>query len=930
MSILSSPLPTNYVIPATLAAFVLQIVDCAVRSPSAETLEPLYAVLKGTKADMMEVLQPKKLLHLQHQLIKLLRNFDDHAVNLLSLAIFAALCSNKDVRDATGDSMSSQGSQSIVEYVVDGRGHIYDSARKFFNANKAHKTLELVILRASWSCSGNLGPTDAIASLGLVKDILDAIAIEQKIEWAKNNMSKVRKLYDKIRRPDIDHRMRIAAFEVVSSLSGAETLPRDLIKVVENLLQRPSPSYDIEKVLVTYAGNFSEAFIYGQISRALQAATACSPAEPEGLVEINGLRKIIGCLIAAAETSSRVRQTLLVALSSNDLQDSLRRFLSNTSPDTQSIRKHELRETCVWTTEGARWSLIREICVLLLRCALCASSEVVAIDSCLATALLDKAIEQSSLFMPCDLFKIRTKPQLREYVSKDDFEVSPTSRNWKALLKNKLDLDSAHCHELIVQRVNAVCGDFEARCDNVEQPLREKQEHAQNLNSQLTSCKALCAELESQARERSLLLDRLENRDFLLINEKNSAETKARGVSEELQSVSRQLSLAYQQAADAAKAAKEAMRQQELGSLATMIAKDEILESEMERIASMEIRQIHMSEDLGHAHKELEVAKLETFSVLETLEERAVHIAELESTVRSRNKDLEQRINVEAQHADHIERLKCEVDKLLSEIETLKTREKAKVDNLNRIVSDLEGHYQHYISCKEAEMLRQRLEHETMVTAMQRDLEKASNENARLTALHEEQHATLSEAQYLFTKLVRKTADPPTIAVSSESTASSEPKARNESTEHVHQENNRSLSQRSCQSSTSTKSGSIPKRARIRQSSRTPSIHPTKLGVVGRRSKVSNNVQEQTTRYSLQDHGLGARRNDTVAPYQRMNNRYEDDLGSPGDKEPILLEKMHDVLFEDSNVFTSTDYHEAEIKEISAIAVVDDTTTVEF
>ncbi|MCJ1473448.1 hypothetical protein MMC13_002099 [Lambiella insularis] len=922
VSILSSPLPFDYAVPAVLAAFVLQLSERAVGSSSAETLRPLHAVLKGMKADIMEFLPPKELRDLQDQLIELLRNFDDHAVNLLSLAILATLCSNLVFYHAGDNVASSQECQSNVEVVGNQQRGVCESARKFFNAKRARKTLDLVVLRASWSCSGNLGPSDAISSLGLIEDILDAIENEEKVDWVQQNMGKVKKLHEKVRRSDIDRSIRNAALGVVLSLSDVKTLPQDLIAVVESLLERGGPGHNEEKVLTAYAGHFSEAFILRQILRAFQAATKSGLSGLEALIEIKGLRTMMRCLLAAAKISSAVRQKLLVALSLNDLQESLYQFLSSAPPKAQTTTRHESHETCAWNIGEAKRYLVCDICVLLLTSAFGVSAGEVAIDICLAAALLDKAIKQSFSAMPYCSFKIAAFHQPRTNMDNDDDQVAGISRNWGALLKRDLDLKSAHCHELVVRRVAALCDDLQIRCDNAERPLIEEQKRAQNLDIQLTDCKLLCAELESKTQERSLVVNALKNREVSLIDEKTTAENKAQELFEELKSVRLQLSLANEQAVHAAKAAREAARQQELSYLATMTAKDEILDSEAQKIISMEVRQARLDENLQNARKELDATIVEFAGVLDSLEKRAIRTAELENDVKSRDIDLEQRLNIELQHANLIEKLECELNHLRSENEIIKVEERGKVNSLNQMVSELREKHLHEIIGKETEILRQKTEHEVAITAIQKDLEMARNESARLTAIHQEQHATLSEA---LTKLTGRSSGRLAIMNPANSTTCSDDNRCIEETEHVDQDHIRATSQRSFESDSSNNRDSVTKRARLRRNLKTPFIHDTECGAVGKASKVPNSIYRKSKRHPLQDIEFGSSCNGAVTPYKHITNCCKNNFsraiaGSNADlKEPGLSQNLQDLSFGESNIYSSTDYHGAENEENEAI-----------
>lgn len=65
--------------------------------------------------------------------------------------------------------------------------------------------MDLVVLRVIFACSNSSSLTsdDALESLKLAKEIIDAVERQQKDEWLKSNGSKIRKFFEKVLRKGI-------------------------------------------------------------------------------------------------------------------------------------------------------------------------------------------------------------------------------------------------------------------------------------------------------------------------------------------------------------------------------------------------------------------------------------------------------------------------------------------------------------------------------------------------------------------------------------------------------------------------------------------------------------------------------------------------------------------------------------------------------
>lgn len=153
-ALLSAPL--NLPEPAVLPVFLSRILDRAVKSPSTDSIRPIYTILCGLAPDWLDGLPTDIVVHLQDQLTKLIvvPGSEHHSANLICLAVLAKLASVKtetslsSKRPLSIDGRSSPLNASLNNAGLS-RGSVdrYSSARQFFTAKRSAKTVGLVTLK---------------------------------------------------------------------------------------------------------------------------------------------------------------------------------------------------------------------------------------------------------------------------------------------------------------------------------------------------------------------------------------------------------------------------------------------------------------------------------------------------------------------------------------------------------------------------------------------------------------------------------------------------------------------------------------------------------------------------------------------------------------------------------------------------------------
>lgn len=199
-ALLSSPLSSGFTAPARLAGFITKLVHRMAKCPNADTIRPINNLLTGlqTSPKALYDIPAETMTTLQGELLKTLRNMDDHMGNLLCLSTYACIA-------------SSQKLDYEHEYGPQPPSWLHN-VRHFFGSKRGLKTLDLVVLRVILACSANcnnLAPSEAAESVRLAIAVCDTVEPEQKQVWISGNASKIAKLCEKVTREGINYEVQM-------------------------------------------------------------------------------------------------------------------------------------------------------------------------------------------------------------------------------------------------------------------------------------------------------------------------------------------------------------------------------------------------------------------------------------------------------------------------------------------------------------------------------------------------------------------------------------------------------------------------------------------------------------------------------------------------------------------------------------------------
>ena len=216
--------------------------------------------------------------------------------------------------------------------------------------------------------------------------------------------------------------------------------------------------------------------------------------------------------------------------------------------------------------------------------------------------LLEKQTVLHSTSHSCTDFLTPRKATHVAVVSLFEAESTPQdnsiSHGWRDKLTREMSRDANCRYESVVRMVSEICRDLESRCNEVERPLRDERSRASMLQFELDRSQERIVNLESQAELRKIeAQDRIRERDQLS-NQIKTGEGCIQELRERMDCVRQDLDQVRNQAANAARSAVEAARQQDLAYIATLTGKDELLEEQALTLAAREERNARAEEEL--------------------------------------------------------------------------------------------------------------------------------------------------------------------------------------------------------------------------------------------------------------------------------------------------------------------------------------------
>ncbi|KAL9127167.1 MAG: hypothetical protein Q9217_003900 [Psora testacea] len=827
VSLLSAPL--DVAIPSAFSHFLERTLMKAVDNVSAETIRPLYVILSALGSSQIDGLPLDIVSSLQEGLMKALRSLDveHHSANLLCLAVLAKLVSR-----ASTDSSSDN-------YIL------FGAQQSFFGGRRASKTLDHIVLKVILACSKNcpLAPNDAITSVELSEEIVDAIDVNERDAWIVKNTAKTKKLCEKILRPDIETELQCAALNFLSTLSHDIQLSRELLVAYKDQLVTTKSVRLGSNALTALIDQVEPHSISLIVLAVIQIACCPKAPYPEALAEVQNALHFVNALIATLPASSPLCQTLLPPTPGNEFMDGLKRIAFPDPIYVQNAATNGLNEVCPTVLVKYQEQLRQRLCRLFAKLMLHTPQHRDPAYLSIFDSLLERQTKTTEMIEISCKHRISRHGQAPPTVNVSLFEANSTpetnsvSHAWKGNLIKQISRDADLRYESIVRMVGDVCRDLELRCDEAEGPLREEQTRSHNLQSRLDTSEARVQQLEAEIQDQRLVLKNTEDENERICKKLQASEGRVEELSTNVSYIKREYEHAENEAERVAEAAAQSSRERDVAYMATLRSKDEKYEQQSSELASANKRIIDLE-------RELEQAKAQEVDRNQSFEKKEADISNLQKLLATAE------TIKEAKDAD-IEVLKRTGERLFAEKAETQTRAKKAAEWNEDMIAALESDMQlakdqasniqrafdAFTAAKAAEQANLEDSHKLLVAQLQEKIQnmnqeatmaKSDNESritvlkrtiARLRQDRDQRAKEFAEAQDLSRRLMavvgvnNAAATPAKNGYQSDDRSSPNGKKHRSSTSHVN-------SSVSFESGTSSRSGesSTPKRTKTQSS----------------------------------------------------------------------------------------------------------------
>ena len=647
VTILSLPFQDDIPLPAASSGLLERLLNLSpdFAHPGVPWMHAIYAVLRALGPDALGRLALQKVLHLQSLVRRVLqsRPTPGHKIQLLGLSILAHIAS-MTFSDKSSEVWPTRSSSPLATTAHDNE---LAYSRQYFAGEKAGRSLDIAVIGSSLYCSEGDGPSleEALLGLKLAAEVGNRVRADMKACWIKENRAKVRKLALKIASLNSGSSLKGGAARVLVSLVGydaaaqqldcsADDIVSDQIWVNEyerdlGLLTPVLTSSFIEKVLDTASGLLSDA-----CNNSIEAISSLVKTRMviRYFCDLTALR----CQTVELLSSSMAADTVRARLASS--------FRASPKPPiihSDPVQVDKARRIFCPNAITVQQELLKvDMCVLIstLRTVPISSFK---IDAELVTAAV-KWLATATRMPDCvhgvAFQQTHLPTELDSYLTRLVQYQSPNKLNRNEELRQHLYRAADIQHQHFVQTWTSVCRDLQARCEHVEVPLREERRHADMLNCELKSERALMKSLQEEMSKQRIEKSELEAAHVSLTSELQSTTAEAARLSKETVNLRDELINAKHMASEQA----SLNRHKELTTMGELTVKAEELEQmSRELVAAQTLLQTSKDEtsqlrdQVNDSRHSCQVAEKEKTSLIKKSESQQEEIKWLHAKVSS-------------------------------------------------------------------------------------------------------------------------------------------------------------------------------------------------------------------------------------------------------------------------------------------------------
>ncbi|KAI5364642.1 hypothetical protein Slin15195_G041810 [Septoria linicola] len=642
VALLSLPLPDTVALPAEAQTLFVQLVEEAAKRPCPGTIQPVYLILAGTGGLLLGVLSSDTMSRFEDHLLEILKNSSstpDGCLSLYCLAIMNLVCASTDPEFRL--TPSSYNTQDFLASTPASTKWKSEAMQQFFSGSKAQRSIQLVVLSAylaSKATAVDCTP-EKIKSLVLANEIIAAIPTDIRKIWSTANPGMVRKLQERLCAEDVEEKIKTLALRFVGKLCELDSLPHPVLESLEMTYMEATQVQTVHILCPqmddsgTFSGVLSRTPISILLENAMEYAIRVESAEfAAGAEAVTRIVAAAQTIIATQKiTAHQIREMLSDSAFTGKLQD-LRQLL-------ESPRLQDGQSTsggwCPKALTRTRSALAHQISNLLLRAS---QSSVLAPHA--MTILLDLHALSARADHEC-VHRQHSAREALEFVGPDRAETTDEHIDWREALGIHFKARASVEQDAVTRLFARACAELEARCETVEQPLRDEQDKRKELEDQHSALSCAFDELESKYVDATLQLRTLEEKEGLQVEELQENEDRNARLLERVTQLEEQLRESQAEAQKQIGELKSAKQMDELNAAARLAQRQEALEDAEDETKQWKSKYKELAGKVSSFERGLEEAEVEREQLGERLLKSDSRVQELEREVGKTEAELE-------------------------------------------------------------------------------------------------------------------------------------------------------------------------------------------------------------------------------------------------------------------------------------------------
>ncbi|EME86884.1 uncharacterized protein MYCFIDRAFT_172580 [Pseudocercospora fijiensis CIRAD86] len=617
VALLSTPLPDTIALPADAQTLFINFVENAARSPSAATIEPVYLILHGTGNLLLGVLSSHVLAKFEEHLLDILRNVSGtSALSLYCLSIMNTVCCSMDPEFRLTN--SSYNTQDFLASTPASSRWKSEAMQQFFTGSKAQKSTQLVVLLVLWATKTETIDSWAEKTKALVLslEVLSAIPVDLRKIWCTGNPMLVRKLQERLCSEELASAHKTLALRFIGMLCELDSLPHPVVESLETTFLEAASMQAVHTLCphLDHSELLSSILIRAPISMLLESAVDVATRAES--VELNVSLDAVTTTIAQAQIvigSQKIAvHQIRQLLNNEEFLARLERLSSLLSRPSTTQESTSPAGWCEKALSRSRCKLAHQISNLFLWACQTAS-----VGAQAMTVLLDLHASSARGDLPCS----HERPSWRDELTFGEDNGDQNEHDdldWREALHTHFRARAQVEQDAVTRLFTKACANLEARCEDVERPLREEQRRCKAAEDRNAKLVQAFAELETRymdltSQNRTLEEDRKQHFKELEACQESLDAAERRG-DETFQRVSH-LEKQLREANEAGKRQiaemNEAKQIVEVNGAARLAQKQEQLEDAQDEVAALKTRYDNEAVRASNAEQNLAAVQVE-------------------------------------------------------------------------------------------------------------------------------------------------------------------------------------------------------------------------------------------------------------------------------------------------------------------------------